>query len=355
MMAQEAGGAVISMERIPLTSRLIVASQSLVAYLVKMILPVNLVPFYPYPENLSLSSWGNSLPIVMVIVITATCIAVMRRQKLWMSVWSYYVVTLIPVLGIVQVGSQSMADRYTYLPSLGVFFIIGLAFAGVYKKVSASLRGRMMLRVGSFFIAITVFVSLSYATVRQISVWKNNIVFWRYVIEREPGRVSRAHNNLGNAYLSRGLMDRAIEQYRTALRLEPDNVGANYNLGNAYLSQGLTDMAIEQYRIALRLKPEYAEAHNNLGNAYKSQGKLDMAIEQYQTASRLKPDLAEPHYNLGTIYEGKRVLTAAIEQYREALRISPEYIEAHYNLGLRADRTRRRGAAGTQDCGGIEP
>jgi tetratricopeptide (TPR) repeat protein len=333
MSAQQAGGAVISIDRIPLTSRLLVAARSLVAYLVKMILPINLVPFYPYPEDMSLFSPENIVPVVLVIAITATCIAVMRRQKLWISVWSYYVITLIPVLGIVQVGSQSMADRYTYLPSLGVFLIIGLIFARVYEKVSASDQWRGIERVGGLFIVMSMLISLSYVTVRQIGVWKNSIVFWNYVIDKEPGRVSRAHNNLGNAYLSQGLTDMAIEQYRTALKLKPDNVGAHYNLGNAYLAKGLADMAIEQYQTVLRLEPDYAEAHNNLGNAYKSQSQLDRAIEQYRAALRLKPDLAEPHYNLGTIYEEKRELTAASEQYREVLQINPGYVEAHYNLG----------------------
>jgi hypothetical protein len=132
-------------EHLPLTARFITAAKSLMIYLWKMILPLNLVPFYPYPKNMSLFSLENIVPIVIVIVITGTCLTVLRNQKLWMSVWSYYVIAMLPVLGIVQVGDQAMADRYTYLPSLRPLLVIGLIAAKVYEKVSALTRRRVML------------------------------------------------------------------------------------------------------------------------------------------------------------------------------------------------------------------
>jgi tetratricopeptide (TPR) repeat protein len=334
LLAQEAGGAIKSIEAIPLASRVIVAAKSLIAYLVKMILPFNLVPFYPYPENISLFSLEYIIPVVIVIAITATCIAVMGKQKLWMSVWSYYVITLIPVLGIVQVGGQAMADRYTYLPSLGVFFIIGLTFARVYEKVAASDRWRVMLKTATFLMAMTTLVSLSYATVMQIGVWKNSIVFWNYVIDKDPGGGPRAHNNLGVAYSSKGQFDMAIEQYRIASRLMPDDAGVYFNLGRAYFSKGLVDMAIEQYQTALSLKPDYAKAHNNLGEAYMYKGQFDMAIEEYRIALRLMPDDAEAHYNLGEAYMYKGGMDMAIEEYQTALSLKPDDPKAHFNLGV---------------------
>jgi hypothetical protein len=219
IMAQEAGGAIQAVEDIPLASRIIVAAKSLVAYLVKMMLPLNLVPYYPYPENVSLFSLEYILPIIIVITITATCIAVMRKQKLWISVWSYYVITLMPVLGIVQVGAQSMADRYAYLPSLGPLLVIGFIAAKVYEKTSALNQWKVMLRMASFLIAMTMLISISYATIKQIGIWKNSIVFWNYVIAKEPSRIPLAYNNLGHAYLDNGQFELGIECYRTGIRL----------------------------------------------------------------------------------------------------------------------------------------
>jgi tetratricopeptide (TPR) repeat protein len=333
MRAQEAGEAITSVEVIPLTSRVIVAAKSLTVYLVKMMVPLHLVPFYPYPQNISLFSFAHSVPIVIVAGITATCIAVMRKEKLWMSVWSYYVITLIPVLGFVQVGLQSMADRYTYLPSLGPFLIIGVITAKGYQKVSALTRRRAILRIAGMALALAIALSLSYSTIKQIGIWKDTVVFWNYVIDKEPG-VPLAHNNLGAAYLSKGLYDTAIAHYQTALRLKPDDAEAHNNLGNAYSLKGLFDTAIAHYQTALRLKPDLAEAHNNLGIAYKSKGLLDMAITHYQSALRLKPDYVKAHYNLGNAYSSKGLHDMAITHYQSALRLKPDYAEAHFNLGL---------------------
>ena len=333
ILAQQAGGSIKSVADIPLASRVIVAAKSLIAYLSKMMVPLDLVPFYPYPENASLFSLDYIVPIIIVIAITAACIAVMRKQKFWMSVWSYYVITLMPVLGIVKVGDQAMADRYAYLPSLGPFLVIGFIAAKVYEKVSTLNRWRVLLRMACFFVAMIMLVSMSYATIKQIGLWKNSIVFWNYVIAGEPSRVPLAHTNLGEAYISKGQFDMATEQIRIALRLNPNDAGAYSNLGTAYLSEGLFDTAIDQYLTALRLKPDFVEAHYNLGYAYLSQGKFDMAIEQFLTVLRLNPNDAGVYNNLGNAYLSLGQLDMAIEQYKTALSLKPKFTQVHYNLG----------------------
>jgi tetratricopeptide (TPR) repeat protein len=324
ILAQEAGGAIRSTEAISLASRLIVAAKALVVYLVKVMLPFHLVPLYPYPKNISLLSLEYIIPVVIVIAITATCIAAMKRQKLWMAVWSYYVITLIPVLGIVQVGFQSMADRYTYLPSLGPFLLIGIMAATIYEKVSALKQQRVIAKVTSFLIVTSILVCLSYTTIRQIGIWNNSIVFWNYVIHKEPSRMALPHYDLGNAYLSKGLLDKAIEQYRIALSLKPDYAKAHFNLGNTYWAKGRLEMAIEQYETTLKLRPNYAEGYYNLGNAYSSKGLLDKAIEQYRIALSLKPDYAEAHYNLGLSYLEKGYKDLAQREFAIVLRIRPD-------------------------------
>ena len=243
---------------------MLVAAKALSAYLWKMLWPLHLVPYYPYPENISLFSPEYLIPIVIVIAITAACIVVVRKQKLWMSVWSYYVITLMPVLGIVQVGPQAMADRYTYLPSIGPFLIIGLMTAKVYEKVSAINRWRVMSLMAGFIIAMTILVSLSYATIKQIGIWQNSIVFWNYVIKEEPSKHLTPYISLGMAYASKGLVDMAIEQYQNAIRLDRNNIPAHMNLGLSYLKKGSKDMALIEFETVLIINPNNSTARQML-------------------------------------------------------------------------------------------
>jgi protein O-mannosyl-transferase len=334
ILAQKAGGTMALTELVPLSTRVIVAAKALITYLWKIIVPLNLVPYYPYPENVSLLSLEYFFPMVLVIGITIFCIVFSKKQKLWLSGWGYYVIMLLPVIGIVQVGSQSMADRYTYLPSLGPFLIIGVIAAKVYAKVTALNQRGVILRIASLLIALAMLILISYATVGQIGIWKNSTVFWSYLIEKEPERAPMAHNNLGTVYASQGQFDRAIPEYQAALRLKPDFAEAHNNFGDAYSSQGQLDKAIPEYQAALRLKPDFAQAHYNLGLAYASQGQFDRAIPEYQAALRLKPDFAEAHNNLGDAYSSQGQLDRAIVEYQTALRLNPHLVNAHYNLAL---------------------
>ncbi len=175
-----------SLELTPLSMRILVGSEALVAYLWKMIVPLHLSPFYPYPNTVSLFSFQYSSAVALVIGITITSIYLAKKQKLFLSVWSYYLVTLVPVLGIVQVGNQSMADRYTYLPSLGPFLIVALSVAWIVAKISLLKRGKHVVGAVCAIIIVSVLITMSYLSFQQIGVWKNNTVFWFYVIENEP-------------------------------------------------------------------------------------------------------------------------------------------------------------------------
>ena len=326
MLAQKAGGAVVAIEAIPLQTRLLVAAKSLIAYLWKMIWPSNLIPFYPYPEDASLLSIEYLSALALAGAITAVCIVMARKKEILLSVWVYYVVTLIPVLGLVQVGGQSMADRYTYLPSLGPFIIAGLITSGLYEKLTASREGGALVKTGLALAASALLLFMSYTAVRQIGTWKDGITLWNYAIEKEPMKVPRAYNNLGMALMDKGRIDEAVENFKIALRLDPANANANAfnNLGVAYKSKGLYDKAIEQFQAALRIKPDDPETHNNLGVVYRYTGLIDKAIEEHRIALSLKPAYAEAHFNLGIIYLDKGDKDKAREEFEAGLKIKPD-------------------------------
>jgi tetratricopeptide (TPR) repeat protein len=324
ILAQKAGGAVVTIEAIPLPTRILVAARAIIAYLWKMLMPLDLLPLYPYPRDVSLLSPEFLGAVVLVSGITLASAAVARKKKLWLSAWLYYVVTLLPVLGIVQVGSQPMADRYTYLTSLSPFLIAGIIAAGTYERMKISRRTGTLMKSGSIMAAAVVLAAMSYATVRQIGVWKDGVALWNYVIEKEPLRVPRAYTNGGLALMEKGRKSEAIEYLQIAIQLESTNPNAHNNLGLAYKSKGDYDRAIEEFLAAISLRPDDPEIHNNLGVAYRYKGMFDKAIEQYQIALSLKPEYAEAHFNLGIIYLETGDVDAARKEFEAGLKIRPD-------------------------------
>ena len=323
VVAQKTGGAMEPLRFVPLTTRLLVAGRSLSVYLWKMVMPLDLVPFYPYPQDASFLSPQYLFALLLAAAMTIACLAAARRQKVWLAAWGYYIVTLLPVIGIVQVGSQSMADRYTYLPSIGPFLIAGVVAAGAYGKMARG-RKRSLPKLAGGIAAVVLLTSMSYLTVQQVHVWKNGMAFWSYVIEKEPLEVAIAYNNRGFVFLGEGKTKNAIEDFQTALRVEPVYAEARNNLCIAYKSAGLYSEAVKQCQRAVGIRPDYAEAYNNMGAAYKAEGMSDAAIEQFRIALRLKPDYAEPLFNLGIIYLDRGDLEIARKCFEYGLRIKPD-------------------------------
>ncbi len=279
VLAQRAGEAIVSMEVAPLSTRALVAVKSLIAYLWKMLLPLNLIPFYPYPRNISFFSFESLLPIFLVMGITIICVGLLKKQKLWLSVWGYYVVTLIPVIGMVQVGNQSMADRYTYLPGLGPFLIIGLGVAWASKKVDALTRRSLIVKLAGITAAIFVFVSMIYLTINQTGIWKNSIQLWSYVIENEPEKVPHAYNNRGIAYADMKEYDQAIADYNKAIELNPRNFFAYNNRGIAYFYKGRYDQAIADYNKSIEINPKYDIVYYNMACLYSTRNNNEEACK----------------------------------------------------------------------------
>jgi tetratricopeptide (TPR) repeat protein len=333
ILAQRAGGAMGGLEFVPLSTRALVGAKALVAYLWKMLAPVDLIPFYPYPENVSLLSWKYLFLLVLVIAVTVVCIRAARKRKLLLSAWIYYVVTLIPVLGIVQVGSQSMADRYTYLPSLGPFLLLGLTAAWISSKVNYVLAGTFIVKIAAGAAAMLVLGGMSYLTLQQIGVWKNSIVLWNSVIAKEPQRAYLAYVNRGRAFETSGQPDRALADYDTAIALKPDYYEAYVNRGVLRGETGMFDKAMEDFNRSIALDADNPEAYSNRGIVYALTGQYDTALKDFNTALTLNGDLAEAYFNRGRIYskEGRTELARA--DYQKAC-------DLQYEKGCNALRER---------------
>ncbi len=318
VLAANKGGAMELMETVSLSTRVLVGFRSLAAYLGKMIWPLNLVPYYPYPKDAALFSLEYSSAIVLVIGMTAACMIMAKRRKLWLAVWGYYVVTLVPVLGIVQVGGQAMADRFTYLPSLGLFLIMGLAVARASVAISALGKWRLTVKLFSSILALIVFASLLSLTFRQIDKWQNSVVLWSYVIGKEPDRVPVAYNNRGLAFKKSGRFDEAIADFEKTIALDPSRNKAYNNLGVLYLNAGLFDKSIECFNKSIAINPKDVESYNNRGAFYAYTGQYEKALEDFSKTIELKKDDAAAYYNRGILYRRAGYKELAVSDFQRA-------------------------------------
>jgi protein O-mannosyl-transferase len=332
ILAQSAG-AIRSLDQLPLQARAMNAFRSLLLYLGKMAWPETLVPFYPLPKEFHWIDLDYLVPMTAVIALTFICVALARRGRYLVgSIWAYYLITLVPVIGIIQVGKQAAADRYTYLPSISIFLLAALSAAWIYGKITSS-RYRTILF--SLFLAgiAVIMIGLGQKTVKQTGIWHSSESLWKHVISVFPRRASIAYNNLGLDYSEHNQLDAAFSHYRQALMIDPGYVEAHNNLGILYHKQGKFNDALSCYTMALAIDPHYVEAQNNRGLTYYAMGKPDEAIALFKDAIKINPDFAESYYNLGILYYAQKMIDEAIASYRQALRIDPYSVEAHYNLG----------------------
>lgn len=331
VFAQRAEGAMAAMEVVPWPIRTLVATKSLVAYLGKMLLPVHLLPFYPYPKDASLLSPEYLLAICLVIGVTAGCIILAGRQKLWLAAWGYYVVTLIPVVGIVQAGGQAMADRYTYLPSLGPFLIIGIIAAVVSDKAGRSEQKGLV--VASFAAALIVLVVLFSLTIGQTAVWRTSMDLWNDVIKKEPEKVPLAYYNRGQVFMSTGSFDKAIEDYSKAVALNPFYQEAFYNRGLAHEKIGRPGRAAEDYDRAIFLNPSNYRALNNRGVLFGATGSFEKAIEFFSRALTINPDFPDAHFNRGITYTLAGRGDLALADFNTVIALNEQFAPAYLNRG----------------------
>ena len=328
VLAQKSSGAIISMESTPLPVRFGVASEAVISYVGKMVFPLNLIPFYPYPKDAFPTSPKYLLFILLTVLVSAVCLAVVKKRKAWPAIWGYYIVTLLPVLGVVQVGYQAMADRYTYLPSLGPFLLAGLAVAWLRRRSSpAMLRG-----VVAAAAALLVAVLLSLITIRQIPLWKDSFTLWNYEIQKSPEGRPMAYFHRGNAYGDSDDYDRAVADYTTAIDLKPDYFEAFNNRATAYRKKGLLDRAIDDYSKAISLNSNF-RIYCNRGYVYLDKELWSKAEEDFNRAIELNPRFDGGYDGLGMVYYLNGRYNSAFRAFNRAIELNPKNPESFVNRG----------------------
>ena len=334
VLAQRAGGAMALMSAVPLPKRVLVAAKSLNVYLGKMMWPLDLVPFYPYPKDISFWNREYIAAVVSLIGITAVCIILAKKRKWWLAAWGYYVVTLVPVLGIVQVGGQAMADRYTYLPSVGPFLLVGAAVAGVLRKAEMPAPRDRIAKAAFILVVLFVFISLSWLTFKQIGIWKNDLDLWNHVIKKEPEPNPLAYSSRGMLFFDRGLFDEAIADFTVIINQDPSSYPAYLYRGMAFYNRGRLDQAIDDYNKAIILHPSSVNAYMNRGMALGDKGLLEKAIEDYGRVIALDPSNNAAYNNMGALYGKAGMSVKAIEAFTRAIATGPDRAESYFNRGL---------------------
>lgn len=333
ILAQNAIGALSFMTTVPFPKRALVAFRAIVLYIWKMLLPHDLLALYPYPTDISFLSAEYLFAVALTAVITAACIYAARRQPLLPAVWAYYLIVLLPVLGFIQVGRHPMADRFTYLPSLGPFLLAGLLSARVWAGADALRRGRTPMKSLAASVAVFIFFSMASITLKQIAIWKNSITLWGHVIGKEPGRVPAAYINRGVMFAETNQMHLALDDFNAAINLDPSALGYN-NRGKAVKAMGQIEQAVADYTSAINLDPAYHLAYNNRGIAYKEMGRSENAIEDFSAAIKVKPDYAPAYTNRGVVYGELGQLDRALADFTAAIMVNPFYSDAYVGRGL---------------------
>jgi len=337
-VVQQRGGAVITLDAIPFASRLGNGLISLVVYIAQMLWPTRLAVFYPYPAEPP--AWKITVATLAVVVISVMVVLAIRRRPYLVVGWLWYVGTLVPVIGLIQVGEQSHADRYTYLPLVGLFIMLAWSGADIcqhwprLKPVLAGLAG----------IACCICASLTWF---QIQHWRSSESLFRHAIGVTSGNYL-AYTNLGAALRSQGRVDEAVSDFERALEVRPHFVDAENDLGEARLSQGRTDEAIPHFLAALRAKPDFFDAHINLADALDKLGKYNDSAALYRAALQAQPENAAARSGLGMVLAEQGQAEKALQEVREAIRINPDYAGAHYDLGLLLAGQGRTEEAGVQ-------
>lgn len=350
--------AVIFLARLPVFDRIENAIVSYVRYIGKSLWPENLCVFYPHPVQWPMGIVFSSATLLLII--SLIFVWQRRRHPYLLVGWLWFLGTLIPVIGLVQIGQQAMADRYTYIPQIGLLLCL---VWGVHALSKTWKRQSFILSVT----ATATILACVTLTCRQIGWWRDSETLFRRTIAvttdnitahimlgfaldragkakeaveeyhfglRDNPKDATLHDNLGLDLYRLGRIDEAIVDFKKAIEINHTNAEFHINLGTALFQKGRIDEAIAQYQDALEINSSSDQAHNNLANAFLQKGLIDDAIVHYQKASEINPTNAEVYNDLGTAFLQKKRIDEAIVQYQKTLKINPDNAEAYYNLGV---------------------
>jgi tetratricopeptide (TPR) repeat protein len=322
IMAQRS--AMRTLEHNPFSSRAVNAITAYGRYLEEAVLPIHLSVFYPLPLT---APWGLFAASLALLVLCSYLIYRRRLRAPWLVVgWLWFLGTLVPVIDLVQVGNQSMADRYTYIPYIGLFIMAAWS-------VQDWLQRRPVMRpLFSAATAALLAACLALSWI-QLSYWHDSIQLFSHALDITRSNVF-SEKNLTYAYSEAGRGTEAIPHYQALLKMKPDDLAVRYNLGLVLLAADRPQAAADQFTESLKRSPNSDKLHNNLGIALAQQGKFDSAGEEFTRAIELNPQFPWPRLNNGVILQQKGLASAAISNYTQAVKLQPEWGEALDNLAF---------------------
>jgi tetratricopeptide (TPR) repeat protein len=322
-LVQQNSGAVLATQREPVTVRIGHALLAYVGYMRQMVWPSGLAVYYPLPKLVSVNEVVAAA--MLLALLTAGAVALARWRRYVLFGWLWFLGTLVPVIGLVQVGSQAMADRYTYMPLVGLFIIF------VWGLADLPGEGRFDMPNPAWAVALPILAACVLLTRNQLPYWKNSETLFHHDLDA-AGDNFTAHFALAYVLDKAGQTVPAETEMNAALQLEPHSAKLFNLIGIHYARLGDLATADGAYRSALRSDPSFSDPHYNLGNLLAREGKLDEASAEYGQALRLKPDSPDAHNNLGAVLLRQNRLQDALAQYKAALRLLPDYPEAQFGM-----------------------
>lgn len=322
---QRSIGAVRTIESIPLSIRAANAVVSYIKYIGKLIWPQNLAVFYPYSENI-VPPWLAVTFALVLLAVTLRVILVAGKFKYLLAGWLWFIVTLVPVIGLVRVGDHAMADRYTYVSLTGLFIIIAWGANDLLAKWK---HRRHILTLS----ALAVIAALAVASGIQTNCWRDSVSLFEHALKVTKGNYV-ANANLGAALLEQDKFDQAIEQLQLAIKTNPECAEAYNNLADVYRKLGQYADAIQVYNRVIQVRPRYAPAYYELGITYDRLGQYQQAIQAYASALEVKPDYVQAYSNLGVAYGRLGQWQNEIDACSKAIKIDPAFADAYNNLGV---------------------
>ena len=323
-IVQHSGHAVATLAQIPIAYRLENAPVAAARYLTKMFCPANLAAMYPL-NHIATTEFISATAVL--IFISALAWRWRHSRPFFLTGWLWYLGTLVPVIGIIQVGSASMADRYTYLPGIGILLAVVFLLAEVVEKNS-------FLKLISPALAAGLLIACVSLTETQLQFWRNSETLFRHALAVTTNN-DVAHVNLGTALDGAGRTDEALAEFRAAVRINPDRPQVHFNLGLMYHRLERHAEALAEFRATTRLEPENAAARSAAGGALAALGKYDEALKEFAAAEKLNPRYAMPHLETAKVFFAQGRDLEAVDELRAALRAEPNNLEvlsatAHY-------------------------